>query len=158
MRKIDEKTGYEIPSKRRTEFQKDELLDIIDFFVQYRAIFDENSAKSLNCSPQKAAHDFTMLLYHYGIMDLNYFENLDEIRAKYEKRHIIDLSDEKLDFNEIMTIFTFIHRAERHAGGWYRDCIKNGTYLNLLKRLEEIKNKLNEGDNHGSMSELRKLG
>ena len=61
MRKIDEKTGYEIPSKRRTKFKKEELLDIIDFFVQYRAIFDENSANSLNCSPQTAAHDFTLL-------------------------------------------------------------------------------------------------
>ena len=89
-----------------------------------------------------AVDDFTGILYEYGIVDINYFENLDKIRQKYGKERICDLSKEKLDFLEIITIFTFINRAERHAGGWYRDCINDGTYLNLLCRLEEIKNEI----------------
>ena len=77
------------------------------------------------------------------MLDVEYQNNIARIRKKYGKRHVEGLSKEKLDFLEIITIFTFIHRAERHAGGgWYDDCIADGTYYNLLCRLEEIKNEL----------------
>ena len=88
-------------------------------------------------------HDFTMLLYMYEMLDVNYIDNMTRIKKKYGKKYVEDLSKEKLSFLEIITIFTFIHRAERHAGGgWYDDCIEDGTYNNLLCRLEEIKNEL----------------
>jgi hypothetical protein len=95
-----------------------------------------------NNYPQFDPHDFTILLYMYGIINTNYLKNLDKISEKYGKENIHDLSKEKLDFLEIMTIFTFIHRADRHAGGWYEDCIEYNTYYNLLCRLEEINNEL----------------
>lgn len=74
------------------------------------------------------------------IHDQHYMPNLDRIRNRYGKRPIIDLSKEKLDFREVITIFTFIERANRHAGqGSDHDY---EIWLNLLSRLEEIKNEL----------------
>ena len=90
-------------------------------------------------------HDFTMLLYMYEMLDVEYQDNIAMIKKKYGKQYVDDLSKEKLDFLEIITIFTFIHRAERHAGGgWYDDCMADGTYYNLLCRLEEIKYELED--------------
>ena len=76
----------------------------------------------------------------YKMLDVDYNNNMTMIKKKYEKQYVEELSKEKLDFLEIITVFTFIHRAERHTGGgWYDDCISDGTYYNLLCRLEEIK-------------------
>ena len=142
MRKLDPFKHYEIPNEQRTDFTKDELLDILDFYLQYKPSFEEPSNDEEVYPAILAAHDFTILLYEYQIMDFNYFENLDKIREKYGKHDIHDLSEERLDFFEIMTLFTFIHRADRHAGGWYESCINHNTYYNLLCRLEEIKSEL----------------
>ena len=94
-------------------------------------------------NPHFNPHDFTMLLYMYKMVDVDYINNMTRIKKKYEKNDVEDLSKEKLSFLEIITVFTLIHRAERHTGGgWYDDCIADGTYYNLLCRLEEIKAEL----------------
>lgn len=118
------------------------MLDILDFYTQYKPLFDETSTNDEDYPLTVAAHDFTILLYKYELIDRNYSENLTKINEKYDQIYIENLSKEKLDFFEIMTIFTFIHRADRFSGGWYEDCIKDHTYYNLLSRLEEIKNEL----------------
>ena len=142
MRKIDYSERWHVPKKRKTEFTTDELWDIIDFYIQYKPIFDENSDIEIDYPPTRAAHDFSILLYKFETIDLDYHINFDSIRKKYGKRHVNDLSKEKLDFFDIMTIFTFIHRAERFSGGWYEGCIKDKTYYNLLSRLEEIRKEI----------------
>ena len=76
------------------------------------------------------------------MLDVDYNNNMTLIKKKYGKQYVEELSKENLDFLEIITVFTLIHRAERHAGGWYDDCVADGTYYNLLCRLEEIKNEL----------------
>ena len=76
------------------------------------------------------------------VIDFDYFENMDNMREKYSKFSISDLSKEKLTFDEIVTIYTYIERADHHGGdgevsdGYSRD----GTFSNLSKRLKEIKN------------------
>ena len=145
MRKINHCEVWKLPKSRKTEFSREELLDILDFYLQYKPVFDESLINDENYSPILAANDFTTLLYMYEIIDLNYFENLDKIREKYGKKCIHDLSQEKLDFLEIITIFTFIHRADHHAGGEYEYRIKDNTYYNLLCRLETIENELKNG-------------
>ena len=117
------------------------MLDIIDFYLQYKPMFDKNVSNYGNNLPY-APHDFTKLLYMYKMVDVDYNNNMTLIKKKYGKQYVKDLSKEKLDFLEIITVFTLIHRAERHAGGWYDDCVADGTYYNLLCRLEEIKNEL----------------
>lgn len=129
-----------MPESQKTDFTNEELLDILDFYTQYKPLFDESSTNKDNYPLTVAAHDFTILLYKYELIDRNYSENLTKIKSKYDKIYIDDLSKEKLDFFEIMTIFTFIHRADCFSGGWYEDCIEDNTYYNLLSRLEEIKN------------------
>jgi hypothetical protein len=136
MRKIIIDDSWRFPKTRRTDFSKKEMLDIIDFYLQYKPMLEENN-------PQFDPHDFTMLLYMYKMLDVDYNNNMTKIKEKYGKKFVEDLSKEKLDFLEIITVFTLIHRAERHCGGgWYDDCISDGTYYNLLCRLEEIKNEL----------------
>ena len=138
MRKIIIDDNWHFPKTRRTDFTKEEMLDIIDFYLQYKPMLENQEPFD--------PHDFTMLLYMYEMLDVNYIDNMTRIKKKYGKKYVEDLSKEKLSFLEIITIFTFIHRAERHAGGgWYDDCIHNDTYYNLLCRLEEIKYDLEDG-------------
>lgn len=142
MREIKVDPNWRFPETRRTDFTKDEMLDIIDFYLQYKPMLDEY-VSDRDHYPEFDPHDFTMLLYMYEMVDVNYIDNMTEIKEKYGKRYVEDLSKEKLDFLEIITIFTLIHRAERHSGGgWYEDCVEDGTYYNLLCRLEEIKAEL----------------
>ena len=143
MRKIKEDRNWRIPETRKTDFTKEEMLDILDFYLQYKPIFDGSITNEEDYPPVFAEHDFTLLLYKYGIMDIDYINNMTEIKEKYGKRSVKELSEEKLDFLEIISIFTLIHRGERHSGGgWYDDCAEDGTYYNLLCRMEEIKNEL----------------
>lgn len=135
MRKVKDNPDWKFPKHRRTDFTKEEMLDIIDFYLQYKPMLENQEPFD--------PHDFTMLLYMYEMVDVNYIDNMTEIKEKYGKRYVEELSKEKLDFLEIITIFTLIHRGERHSGGgWYDDCIEDSTYYNLLCRLEEIKNEL----------------
>ncbi|MBE6509630.1 MAG: hypothetical protein E7Z77_09525 [Methanobrevibacter sp.] len=117
-------------------FQRPEELILVDFYLQYKPMLEENN-------PQFDPHDFTMLLYMYKMLDVNYIDNMEILKKKYGKRYVDELSKEKLEFLEIITVFTFIHRLDRHMGwGFYDDCLADGTYYNLLCRLEEIKNEL----------------
>lgn len=74
-------------------------------------------------------------------IDFDYFENMDKMEEKYSKSSLFDLSKEKLTFDEIVTILTYIERADHHGGdGEVSDgCQQDGTYSNLRKRLNEIK-------------------
>ena len=141
MRKIIIDDTWRFPKTRRTDFTKEEMLDIIDFYLQYKPMLEgsANEEDRLQFDP----HDFTMLLYMYKMLDIDYIDNMTKMKKKYGKRYVEELSKEKLDFLEIITVFTLIHRAERHSGGgWYDDCMTDGTYYNLLCRLEEIKKEL----------------
>ena len=76
------------------------------------------------------------------VTDFDYFENMDKMREKYSKFALLDLSREKLTFEEIITIYTYVERADHHGGdGEVSDrCMKDGTFSNLSKRLKEMKN------------------
>ena len=75
------------------------------------------------------------------IMDFDYFENMDRMEEKYSKSSLLELSREKLTFEEIVTIYTFIERADHFGGdGGVSDrCSNDETFSNLSKRLKEIK-------------------
>ena len=75
-------------------------------------------------------------------VDFDYFENMNRMREKYSKFSLSDLSKEKLTFDELVTIFTYIERADHHYGddGFSNQCRQDGTFSNLSKRLNEIKN------------------
>ena len=42
MRKLDLTKQYGWPETQKTDFTDDELLDILDFYLQYKPIFDES--------------------------------------------------------------------------------------------------------------------
>ena len=77
------------------------------------------------------------------VMDFDYFKNMDKMREKYSKFSLSDLSHEKLTFEEIITIYTYIERADHHGGdGEVSDrCVQDGTFSNLSKRLKKKKNR-----------------
>lgn len=74
-------------------------------------------------------------------IDFDYFENMDKMEEKYSKSSLLDLSREKLTFEEIVTIYTYIQRADHHGGdGEVSDgCSKDGTFSNLSRQLKEMK-------------------
>ena len=143
MRKVKESHNWKLPKTRRTDFTKEEMLNIIDFYLQYKPMLDEYVVNREHY-PQFEPHDFTLLLYMYKILDVNYIDNVKRIKKKYGKQSIDDLSKEKFDFLEAITIFTWIHRLSRGdiEDEIYTYCIENDIYYNLLCRLEEIKNEL----------------
>ena len=65
------------------------------------------------------------------------------MEEKYSKYSLLDLSREKLTFEEIITIYTFIERADHFGGdGEVSDrCSQDETFSNLSKQLKEMKNK-----------------
>ena len=87
---------------------------------------------------------FLHLLWKYNLVDRKYNVSLTKIIEKYGKREIHSLSLEKLDFLEIMTIFTYIPRVDYHdyRNEFVQRCFDDGTYYNLICRLEEIRNEL----------------
>ena len=137
MRKIIIDDNWHFPKTRRTDFSKEEMLDIIDFYLQYKPMLEENN-------PEFDPHDFTLLLYMFKMVDVDYIDNIKRIKEKYGKQFIDDLSKEKFDFLEAITLFTWIHRTSRgdFCNETYDYCIENDIYYNLLCRLEEIKNEL----------------
>lgn len=142
MRKVEEPKHFKMPETRRTDFTKEEMLDILDFYLQYKPQFEEylKNRKNYPMNP----HDFTLLLYMYGTIDVDYINNAAKIKEKYGKLYVDDLSKEKLNFLEIITIFTLIHRQARldFRNETYTYCIEHDIYYNLLCRMEEIKNEL----------------
>ncbi|MEE1129474.1 MAG: hypothetical protein UHW99_05765 [Methanobrevibacter sp.] len=140
MREIKVDPNWHFPKTRRTDFTKEEMLDIIDFYLQYKPMLDAYVANRDNY-PEFDPHDFTLLLYMYEMLDVDYIDNVERINNKYGKKSLEDLSKEKFDFLEAITLFTWIHRASRGdiEDETYTYCIEKDIYYYLLCRLEEIK-------------------
>ena len=66
---------------------------------------------------------------------------MDKMEKKYSKTCLLELSEEKLTFEEIVTIYTFIERADHHCGEGllFDEYSQNGTFSNLRKRLDEMR-------------------
>ena len=143
MRKVEDRDNWMLPESRKTDFTREELLDILDFYLQYKPMLDEYVSNREHY-PQFDPHDFTILLYMYGILDIDYIDNWENLLKKYGKTNVEEVSKEKLDFLEIITVFTTIHRVNRNDfdDETYDYCIEKNVYYNLLCRLEEIKNEL----------------
>ena len=141
MREIKVDPNWRFPQTRRTDFTKEEMLDIIDFYLQYKPMLDEYVLNREHY-PKFDPHDFTMLLYMYKMVDVDYIDNWEKLLKKYGKTNIKEVSKEKLDFLEIITAFTAIHRASRNDDDLYDYCIESNVYYNLLCRLEDIKKEL----------------
>ena len=73
------------------------------------------------------------------VIDFDYLENMEK---KYSKVSLLELSKEKLTFEEIITMYTFIERVGHHDGdGEVSDeCGQDGTFSNLSKQLKEMRN------------------
>ncbi len=141
MREIKVDPNWRFPKTRRTDFTKEEMLDIIDFYLQYKSMLDEYVSNREHF-PEFDPHDFTMLLYMYKMVDVDYIDNWEKLLKKYGKTNVEGISKEKLDFVEIITVFTAIHRVSRNDDELYDYCIESDIYYNLLCRLEEIKEEL----------------
>ena len=130
-----------------TDFTNGEILEIIDLYLKQKPYLECAADEDLVIFESSSEEDiieeddsFIDEPCFDEIMDKHYMVNLDKIRNKYGKNSIKDLSKEKLDFREIITVFSFIERANRHAGQGSNQDYE--VWSNLLSRMEEIKNEL----------------
>lgn len=67
------------------------------------------------------------------------------MEEKYSKSGLLELSKEKLTFQEIITISTFIERLNHHCGedSVSDECGQDEINSNLAKRIAEIRNESN---------------
>lgn len=126
---------------------KEELISILDDFIQYKDYFENPPRESYedprtDYTISKEARAIECILYKYKIYDTQYIYKLPEMRKKYGVSNDFALAREKLTFEEILAILTWLHRAERHAGGFFNMAIENKTFYCLLCRMEEIKNEM----------------
>lgn len=121
---------------------KEEQLDILDYFLQYKQELNNDLTNNWNDLTIGGFDTFFYFIRENGLMPKNYLESYKKIKKKYEKTDIGELSKEKLDLSEIITIFVFVPRADRFCDGWYEECEDKNVYYNLLCRLEEIRNEL----------------
>lgn len=142
MQRIKFPEDYRFPETRRTDFTREELLEIIDCYLYYKPMFDEY-VNNREHYPEMDPLDFTALLYVYNIIDVDYPNNMRKIKKKYGIASY-NVTKEKLDFLEVITVFTEIHRMARNDMYLYSWCVENDIYYNLLCRLEEIKNELEQ--------------
>ena len=132
-----------------TDFTNEEILEIIDLYLKQKPYLEGTSINDdvvifKSSSEEDIVEEDDMFIdepcFFNEINDQCYMQNWDKLRNKYGKYSSIDLSKEKLNFQEVITVFTFIERANRHAGeGSAHD---SEVWLNLLSRMEEIKNEL----------------
>jgi len=129
-------------------YNREELIQILDEFIQYKDYFENPPKEAFEVSDYdysrcEEARRIERLLYKYKIYDTKYSNKLEVLGRRYDKTwDHAGLSREKLNLEEIFVILTWLHRAERHAGGFFYEAIKQGTFYNLLKRMEEIRNEL----------------
>lgn len=134
-----------------TDFTNEEILEIIDLYLKQKPYLEGTSVNDDVVIFKSSSEDdiieeddyFIDEPYFFNeILDKHYMLNCHELKNKYGKNSTIDLSKEKLDFREVITVFTFIERANRHAGESSPN--DSEVWLNLLCRLEEIKNELKQ--------------
>ena len=128
-------------------FNREELIRVLDDFIQYKDYFENPPEEAYEMDDWdyckcKEAKDIEQLLYKYEIHDTKYSEKLPIMKVKYNKETPAELSGEELMLDEILVILTWLHRHERWCGGAFNEAIKDGTFYNLLKRMEEIRNEL----------------
>ena len=143
-RRIKFPEDYRFPKTRRTDFTRDEILEIIDSYLYYKPMFDEY-VNNRDHYPDMDPMDFTALLYVYDIIDVEYPDNVQKIKKKYGITSY-DVTKEKLNFLEVITVFTEIHRMARNDWELEDYCVEKDIYYNLLCRLEEIKNELKKDE------------
>lgn len=129
-------------------YDREELIKILDDFIQYKDYFENPPEEAFlvddyDYSECHEARQIEQLLYKYKIYDTDYSSKLDDMEIVYDKkRDPAELSRENLNLEGIFAILTWLHRAERWCGGAFIRAIKEGTFYNLLKRMEEIRNEL----------------
>lgn len=127
----------------KTDFTNEEILEIIDLYLKQKPYLEGSSVNEDIVIFESSSQEEDIFIDEPcfdEIIDCHYMQNLHKLKNKYGKNSSIDLSKEELDFKEVITVFTFIERANRHAGrGSAHD---SEVWLNLLSRLEEIKNEL----------------
>ena len=85
MRKVKDNPDWKLPKTRRTDFTKEEMLDIIDFYLQYKPMLDEYVSNREHY-PEFDPGDFTKLLFMYEMFDVDYTDSMAEMKEKYGKK------------------------------------------------------------------------
>lgn len=124
--------------KRISELTEKEKKELLEEFLKYKPLFDENPHPSRNHDLLSGYPDFAQITYSHGIGPGGYMMRYMQMREKHSAGNIMELSREKLDFEEILTVFIFLDRSKRHSGGLGPNDFYDEICRNLLGRLDEI--------------------
>ena len=153
-----------VVNMERNNLSRDELIEVLDSILKYKSVFDNRVSRdasrwipdetnyTIDNSHEYVGYDYTYVrsahsiwdvICEYNLQDFDYPLNIKIIQDKYGINNLKQISEKKLDFLEIVTILTYIERFNRHADGCvYERYVEDGTYYNLLCRLEEIRSDL----------------
>ena len=154
----------EVMNMERNNLCRDELMEVLDSILKYKPVFDKRVARDgsrwipdetnykIDNSHYYVGYDYIYVrvawriwevVEKYNLQDFDYSLNIKIIQDKYGINDLKQVSEKKLDFLEIITILTYIERYNRHADGCvYEHYVEDGTFYNLLCRLEEIRSEL----------------
>ena len=121
----------------------DGVVYIDDKFIRFRDLWDEkmgNMDGGCNLCGKMDKGYWRCPVCGRRVMPRNYLLKFKRMEEKYGTRNLFELSNEKLTFEEVATIYTFVEISDRHCGdnSTYQRCRKDGTYKNLIKRQHEI--------------------
>ena len=150
---LDERPVLQVRLKTRMDMDRTYLID--DDGIKYYDMHSEKNKETIRNIMERRARDvkvdceicdslgsgyFTCPKCGRPIFDFNYFTNLDRMEEKYGTRDFLKLSKEKLTFQEIVTIHSFIERCDHHCGDTSTTDRNrsDGTFENLKKRIKEI--------------------
>lgn len=73
----------------------------------------------------------------YVLRPLGFFESDTEYLEHHDKMQEKNITADKMDMDDIRTMFTFFNRGERFCTGFTAEIINNGELLAVYKRLSE---------------------
>ena len=121
----------------------------IDKLLEYMAYFDNkenNFFELINKPPQIPFYSYSLMVmaFYKSLYDENMIKMFNWSKWGSEaKKYFNDTSKlEKADLPTIQKLFTTIIRADRFNEGLFGDMIDDGVILNLLVRLEQIREEI----------------
>ena len=117
------------------EFDIDLINNLIKAMKEKRACTSAEFVSNRNVVEVQAScfsdelQKFYEFMYHNSLIDLNYMENYKKI----EKKEIKDMT-----YDEILTVLTYHHRAERFCDGAMYQFINSGKMLECLEKILSI--------------------
>lgn len=141
--KVDKETYEDI--MEYIDFSREEKIEIINEFLQYKNLFNR-SLKYEKINGEIVDEKYAAMKFGHYIHENNFIHasHLTERRQMIKRygKEIEEISKEKLDLEEIMIIALYLFYGENFSYTFIEGFLEEDVYVNLLKRMEEIKDSI----------------